>query len=287
LEQRLQRPIKLTDIEPVALGRRVEAQMRFRDYLKVGNDETAELQIKQRENQLEWLNNDTRILSVSAESFFANPNDVFERYSRLTDRSAFLRTVTFFGILLAFPILLYCGFYGILRLLAGLFLQPIGASLLSSILCFLIGAVLLIPVYQGSRRPVNAENLAKALNASDWRDRVAALKLVEQLNLEITNYPTYEKSMTSRHIPERYWLAHALGMSKMDRTIDDLFTLLNDPQPNVVCQALYALGKRGNNRKPDIIEKILAKIRSTNDWYVQRYAYLALRSLGWWQPASN
>ena len=75
--------------------------------------------------------------------------------------------------------------------------------------------------------------------------------------------------------------------SKEDRTIGELLTLLNDPQPNVVCQALYALGKRGGDRRPDIVETILAKIGSTDNWYVQRYAYLALRSLGWRQPASN
>jgi hypothetical protein len=287
LEQKLQRPIRLTDIRPAALGRRVASQMRYRDYLVVGNDEPVELEIKKTGDDLDWLNNGTRILAVTPESFFSNPNAFISQFSRQTDRWAFLRTFTFFGILFAFPILLYCGVYGILRLLTGLFLQPSRATLLSSILCFLIGIVLLGPVYQGGRRPVNAENLAAALDAADWRDRVAALKLIEQLQLDITDYPSYEKSITSRHLPERYWLAHALGWSKEDRTIDDLFMLLGDPQPNVVCQALYALGKRGGDKRSDVIEKILVKIRSTDSWYVQRYAYLALRSLGWRQPASN
>jgi hypothetical protein len=287
LEQKLQRPIRLTDIRPAALDRRVASQMRYRDYLAVGGDEPVELQIKQTGAGLEWLNDGTRILTVTAEAFFSDPNAVIAQYSRQTDRSAFLRTFAFFGILFAFPILLYGGVFGILRVLTGLFLRPYRATLLSSILCLLIGVVLLVPVYQGGRRPVNAENLAAALDAADWRDRVAALKLAESLQLEITDYPSYRKSLNSRHLPERYWLAHALGSSKADRAIDDLFTLLGDPQPNVVCQALYALGKRGGDKKPDIIEKILAIIRSTDSWYVQRYAYLALRSLGWQQPASN
>ena len=287
LEQKLQHPIRLTEIRPAALGRRVASQMRYRDYLVVGDDEPVELQIKQAGDHLDWLNNGKRILFITPASFFSNPNAVLAQYSRKTDRSAFLRTFTFFGILLAFPILLYGAVFGILRLLTGLFMQPSRANLLASILCFMIGVVLLIPVYQGARRPLNAENLAVALDAADWRDRVAALKLIEQLHLEVTAYPSYEKSMASQHLPERYWLAHALGSSKEDRTIDDLFTLLDDPQTNVVCQALYALGKRGGDRKSDIIEAILAKIRTTDSWYVQRYAYLALRSLGWRQPASN
>ena len=287
LEQKLQRPIRLTEIRPAALGRRVASQMRYRDYLVVGNDDPAELEIKQTGDHLDWLHNGTRILAITPDSFLSNPNAVLAQYSRQTDRWAFLRTFTFLGILFAFPILLYCGVFGILRLLTGLFLQPTRATLLTSILCFLIGIVLLVPVYQGSRRPVNAGNLAVKLGAADWRDRVAALKLIEQLQLEITADPSYEKSMTSRHLPERYWLALALGWSKENRTIDDLLTLLGDPQPNVVCQALYALGNRGRDKRSDIIEAILAKIRSTDSWYVQRYAYLALRSLGWRQPASN
>ena len=287
LEQKLQRPIRLTDIRPAALDRRVAFQMRYRDYLAVGDDEPVELQIKQAGDHLDWLNNGTRILAITPESFFSNPNAVLAQYSRQTDRSAFLRTFTFFGILLAFPILIYSGFFGILRLLTGLFLQPSRATLFSSILCFIIGALLLVPVYQGDRRPVDDWDLATALDAADWRDRVAALKRIEQLQLEITAYPSYQKSIASRHLPERYWLAHALGSSKEDHTIDDLFTLLGDPQPNVVCQALYALGNRGGDKRSDIIAKILKKIRSTDSWYVQRYAYLALRSLGWRQPASN
>ena len=285
LEQKLQHPIKLTDIRPAALGRRVSSQLRYRDYLVVGNDEPVDLQIKQTGDHLDWLIDGTRILAVTPESFLSNPNAALAQVSRQTDRSAFLRTFTFFGILFAFPVLLYCGAYGILRLLTGLFLKPSGAILLSSILCFLIGVVLLVPVYQGGRRPVNTGSLAAALNSADWRDRVAALKLIEQQQLEIKAYPSYEKSISSRHLPERYWLAQALGSSKEDRTIDELLTLLDDPQPNVVCQALYALGKRGGDRRPDIVEKILAKIGSTDNWYVQRYAYLALRSLGWRQPA--
>ena len=287
LEQKLQRPISLTDIRPEALGRRMASQMRYRDYLVVADDEPVELQIKQAGDHLEWRKNGARILTVTPESFFSNPQAVLAQYSRQTDRSAFLRSFTFFGILLAFPILLYSGFFGILRLLTGLFLQPSRAALLSSVLCFISGVLLLVPVYQGGRRPVDAGDLAAALNAADWRDRVAALKLIEQLQLEITAYPSYQKSTASRHLPERYWLAPALGSSKDHRTIDDLFTLLSDPQPNVVCQALYALGKRGGDRKSDIIETILAKIRSTDCWYVQRYAYIALRSLGWRQSASN
>ena len=287
LDQKLQRPVRLTDIRSTAHERRIESQLRLRDYLVVDDGDPVELQIKQAEGQLDWLSNGRRILSIAPEALLSNPDTVLAQVSRQTDRSAFLRMFTFLGILFAFPILLYSGIYGLLRLLAGLYVTPYRAILVSGILCFLVGTILLLPVYLGSRRPVEAANLAAALEAADWRDRLAALKLIDQRQLEITGYPSYKKSMTSRHLPERYWLAHALGWSHENRAIDDLITLLNDAEPNVVCQALYALGRQRGDRRFDIIEVILEKIRSTDNWYIQRYAYLALRSLGWHQSASN
>jgi hypothetical protein len=287
LEQKLQRPVRLTEIHPAVLARRVESRMRYRDYLPVGKDAPAALLIEQTGERLSWLENGKRVLSVTTESFLSRPDDVLSQVSSRADRSAFLRTVTFFGILLAFPALLYSGLYWILRALTGFFLQPFRAALLTGALCFLVGVLLLVPVYQGGHRPVNAGNLGTALAAVDWRDRVAALKLIGELKLEITAYPSYVRSIVSRHLPERYWLAHALGASTHDRTLADLFTLLDDRQPTVVCQALHALGQRRDSRRAAAIATIGEKIRSTDNWYVQRYAYLTLRSLGWQQPASD
>lgn len=287
LEQKLQRPIKLTDVRSTAHGHRIESELRHRDYLAVDGEDPVELQLKQTEGQLDWLINSRRILSVTPEAFLSNPDAVLTQVSRRTDRSAFLRMFTFLGILFAFPILLYSGTYGLLRLLAGFYMAPYRAALVSGILCFLVGITLLLPVYLGSRRPVETENITAALESADWRDRVAALKLIDQRQLKITDYGSSQKSLSSRHLPERYWLAHALGWSHDDRAIDDLITLLNDAEPNVVCQALFALGRQRGDRRADIIEKIHQKIRSTDNWYIQRYAYIALRSLGWHQSASN
>jgi HEAT repeat protein len=84
--------------------------------------------------------------------------------------------------------------------------------------------------------------------------------------------------MASPHIAVRYWLARALGKSRKQETYQDLLTLLNASQPNVVCQALYSIGQRGDS---DAIDNILQVMGAFDHWYVQRYAYQALRELGW------
>jgi HEAT repeat protein len=57
-------------------------------------------------------------------------------------------------------------------------------------------------------------------------------------------------------------------------------TFLDDPCPNVVSMAFYALGQRGDKRA---IKEIIKKIQMSDDWYNQWYAYKALRNLGWKQ----
>ena len=77
-----------------------------------------------------------------------------------------------------------------------------------------------------------------------WRDRVAALKVVERKGMEIGNFRGYKKMLKSPNIPERYWLAKAMGKSRKPETYSELLALLNDPNQNVVCMAFYALGER-------------------------------------------
>ena len=65
---------------------------------------------------------------------------------------------------------------------------------------------------------------------------------------------------------------------------NDLLSLLNDPQHNVVCMAFYGLGRRGEERA---IQKIIGRIQSSDHWYEQWYGYKALKQLGWRQQGTK
>jgi HEAT repeat protein len=114
--------------------------------------------------------------------------------------------------------------------------------------------------------------------------RIAALKYILRNKIDIAGFPDYQNMMESRHIPERYWLAKALGGSRTPETREYLHRLLDDPHFNVVCMALDSLGRRGNRAD---VPRILGKIETSHNWYEQWYAYRALRRLGWQQKESN
>lgn len=133
-------------------------------------------------------------------------------------------------------------------------------------------------------RDVSGQNLSEALSSRHWQTRVAALKFIDENRLDVSQFKSYPELLASSHIAERYWLVKALRNSKNPATYADLLKFLNDPHPNVVTMALYAIGKRGNR---EVTKDILQLIAATDSWYIQWYAYKALRSTGWRQTKSR
>ena len=86
--------------------------------------------------------------------------------------------------------------------------------------------------------------------------------------------------LENKTIPERYWMAKALAFNRSMAGDETLVNLFEDNHFNVVCMAAYSMGKRGNRK---YIPKLIQKIRLSDNWYVQWYAYKALRTLGWQQ----
>ncbi|MEA3232097.1 MAG: HEAT repeat domain-containing protein, partial [Thermodesulfobacteriota bacterium] len=107
---------------------------------------------------------------------------------------------------------------------------------------------------------------------------------MDQEGIDPSQYPDYPSLMKSGNISERYWLARILGNGREEKTYLDLIRMLDDPSPNVVCMALRSLGKRGNEQAAAII---LNRMKSSDHWYIQWYAYNALKNLKWRQHGLN
>jgi HEAT repeats len=225
-----------------------------------------------------------RRLEMTTAQFLADPHKWIRAYSQATDRFAPLRRMTLVGLLLGFPVLLFVTVHGGLQLAAGLIMNPRQATLSASGACLLIGIALFMPMLNARPAAMAADDIPAALNAGQWPQRVAALRYIEQHKLEITHYPEYRRLLTSPLVVERYWLARAMAPSRSDETYDQLLALMNDPHPNVVCQAFYALGQRG---RPSAVAAIKKRMIALNHWYAQWYGYGALRKLGWRQTRSN
>ena len=215
--------------------------------------------------------------------FLSSPSTVLKEFSLRSDRYAFFRQFTFFSLLIGFPITLYILLYTLLRLVLGSFLDWRTSSVTASVLCFLAGTSLLVIVHLNGGA-IEVKDLVEALQSESWRKRITALKAIEQKRLEIADFQAYQRLLISPHVPERYWLVRTLGASRRSETYKDLMAFMDDPHPNVVRMAFYALGQMDETRS---INEILGRIETSTDWYNQWYAYKALKTLGWNQSKKS
>jgi HEAT repeat protein len=174
--------------------------------------------------------------------------------------------------------------HGLISLAGSLFLNLRTSLVLSSVLCFAVGLLLMFSFHIKRDQPVSVSNLEDALSADQWQKRVAALKQIDEKNLDVRRFQAYPRLLTSPYIAERYWLVKTLANSRDPAAYQDLTTFLNDPHLNIRSMALYALGRMGNRQA---IDQVMHIMETSDDWYSQWYAYRALRSLGWKQKKLN
>jgi hypothetical protein len=254
------------------------------DYIPVSPDNDTDLRIEALEDDFILKNHDTPILRISSKSFFADPHNTISVFEQKSDRLTVFRKITYFSLLTGFPLAIYIIVHGAFSILLGFFLNLRAASMIASVLCFVLCMIWLFSFQQTRSRSVSERTLEEALNSSRWQDRVAALKLIDENALEIKDFTAYPSLLKSKYIAERYWFVRTLAHSRKPETYSDLLSFLNDSHTNVASMALHALGKRGNSRA---IGRIMQVIETSDDWYRQWYAYRALRTLGWRQTKSN
>jgi hypothetical protein len=222
------------------------------------------------------------VLQAGMQDFIKQPQTLLKEFSLRTDQHLFFRQFAFLSIvmsLLLFPFLLV---YGPVRLLIrGLFGGRMPAPAASIAAAVLAVALLGFGLYDFNMSgDYDSAQIRENLEQAGWQQRVALLKHIAAQGGEVGTLSVYKEMLTSPNTAERYWLARALGKSRRPETYDDLLSLLNDPQHNVVCMAFYGLGHRGEERA---IQKIITRIQSSDHWYEQWYGYRALKSLGWRQ----
>ena len=284
LDQKTLKACRLAPIKDKAVARRIENMLIRYDYLPVHADAPVEIEIVEAKNTLVFKHKGNTVLQTTFKEFLSRPGKVLRHFSAETDRHAFFRQATIFCLLIGFPLTLYVIVFALIRFVLSFFVSSTLSSVVAAAFCFSIGLALLVPLRIGTVRMVDAIDLSEALNSECRQHRVAALRTVVKQRLEIGNFQAYRRMLASPYVPERYWLAEALGVSRHPETYQDLLALLDDPCPNVVSMALHALGQRGDRRAH---KKIVKRIERSDHWYNQWYAYKALRHLGWKQRRSK
>jgi hypothetical protein len=284
LDQKLLRTCDLEDLRETPLARSLKSALLGLDYLPVRGEGGADLQIRKVGDALAFLRRDEMVLRTTASGFLGDPGKALMEFSVKTDRYGFFRRFTFLSLAIGLPITLYVLLYSLLRLVLSFCLTLGTSGVTAAVLCSVIGLAPMVPILSMRGARIDPNRLADALQAPRWQERVAALKLVERQGLEIGDFPAHRKLTGSPLVAERYWLARALGASRQPETYREISQLLDDPHPNVVAMAFYALGQRGD---PDAVDEIKTRLKISEHWYSQWYGYKALRTLGWKQAAST
>jgi hypothetical protein len=285
LDQKLMKTCTVEDIKEKTILSHVETELRNHDYLDVGRDKAADLNIIEESGDvLVFKNEGKTILRTTLKDFLSDPASVLKDFSSKSDRDTFFRHFTFVALLIGLPLTLYVFFYTLLCRVLSLFLNAPAASVLAATFCFLTGTAIFFSLYSRTGEKTDVNYLSEALASESWQDRVGALKTINHKGLDIGNFQAYQRIRSTPHIVERYWLVRALGISRKPETYKDLLAFLDDSQPNVVSMAYYSLGRRRNK---GAIKEILQRIQKSEDWYNQWYAYQALKALGWKQTKSK
>jgi hypothetical protein len=268
---------------PAPVRARLATTLANWDYLPVAAEAPVDLHLALKGRDLIFSNPKGKTYQVALDDFWTKPGEALGAFSQKIDGKAFFRRLTFYGLLLGFPLSLYLLVYGTLALIAHICIGPRNSPWVAGACCLLLGVAAWWPVNAGRTGPLEVKEISTALASADQPRRLAALRLIHDRRLDITAYSQYRSLLKKGSIAERYWLAHALGVSRNKASYDDLLSLAADDHPNVVCQADYALGLRGNRRA---IPVLVRQLEHSRHWYTQWYGYRALKTLGWRQKPS-
>lgn len=264
---------------------RLEKTFRTRDYLPIPAGQPVDLSAAQDRSTDGFVlqHGKENVLRISRQKLFASTTEVLATYSQRMDRNRTFRTLTLVCLVIGLPVVLFVFLFSVLGVLPNLFLTVSFSDGIAALLCVAAGIGLLIPVYQGRSASAAVNDPQAALASASLNMRIAALKQSYAKKQDI--YPEVLKYSlnSSPHVAERYWVARNLAFTQNPQAGAILSRLLGDPIPIVACQALWAIGER---KDPTMVATIIDRINTSPHWYVQMYAYRALRNLGWVQPRS-
>lgn len=281
LAQKSVKTVSLVAVRDPAVRKTLQHLLLPYDYLPVDDSSgPVDLRITARNRTLGFEHKGKSVLEVTLDDFSASPDKVLTEFSAKVDTNLFFRHLTYLAIVFCLPVFLYALVAVPLRFCCGLVLRPGIASVAAAALSVCLGLGLLVFLTGGRYGRIDDAHLQDMVRSDRLRDRIEALRYIAEADREVGGLVDYRQMLASRSIPVRYWLARALGSSRRPETYKDLLALLDDPHPNVVCMAFYALGRRGVKQA---IEEIRKRVETSGHWYEQWYGYRAMKTLGWRQ----
>ena len=280
LRQKTLKRVRIVQSADASTAQRLEIAFLDQDYLPLPEGQDVDVTAVLKDDVVRFLAPNL-VQKTDLAYLLTDPEFYLDEFSDKVDRNLPLRRLILVSLLIGLPtglyLLIFCLFRGLFRF----FLSEKKAALGAGLCCLALGVILLAPIMYG--RMAVTDDIKSMLSSDSWWSRTAGLRTVVEKEKDISGFD-YSRFINSPHVAERYWVAVALGASSDARTIPDLQRMLYDPDINVACMALRSLGIR---RPPDALAQVRRSLEATDHWYVQWYAYRAMRSLGWRQTVSK
>ncbi|MBF0413757.1 MAG: HEAT repeat domain-containing protein [Desulfamplus sp.] len=236
------------------------------------------------------------------------------------DHNKTIRFLCFVGLTLILPITIYLiSYLSIFHLIrfvtqkdTNRFIVKFFPSIAAGLVNIVIALFIFYSLYPLSltQKPLNIKNM---LDHSDYRIRTEGVRELcrynnvtsknraiadkdgantadRENNDNIWNYPDFIKHAMNGNIAEKYWLANSFKTAKDCQALPYLKQLIDDPSINVQCAAIEAMAAICINQHDlNIVYILERKIVDSDEWYVQKKAYNALKRAGKlkWAPKSR
>jgi len=254
------------------------------DYCAVQTGQTVDLDISIDGQDLIFSHQNKHILDIPANRFLSDYNEVLSDISNKCDKNRFFRFLTIICLLIGLPLMLYAIVFLALFSFLCLFFPSKVSTVIVSVTGVFIGAMILLPVYIIGQISPEYNDISTYLKSDSHYKRIQALKEINDDQLNLTAFDGYKDILSGHCVPELYWAVRALGKCRTEAAYNILIMFLDSKDINIVCMAFYSLGVMKNKRA---IEEIIDRIKRSDNWYQQWYAYNALRSLKWRQTGLN
>ena len=261
------------------------------DYFVISDQTKADLILQISNHRLLFQHHRKIILEASIKNFFKESDSLFSTFSEKTDVNDFFRKCIFMSLIFGSPILLYSVLMILfLSLLNIIYKYHMNEYIVIIVVC--TGILLLIktiPAHINNQMTSEIwfQSFEKSYSQNNCYQGVALLKYncIHQINITQKGCQVISNWLTkTNNSALKYWMIRNLSNCHQPGTQSLLYKMIEDPQVNVVCQSLYALGRQGDKRA---IPRIMRKLETSNHWYIQMYAYRALKKLGWRNIINN
>ena len=261
----------------------VERKCIMYDYLPIPDKNKANIVLEVDPPHIYFQVNGSVVVKSDIMNYLRETKSVFSDFSEQTDVNEFFRMCILLSLVISAPILFYILMMQFMFGLLCLIRIPaiVSQFLVVGMICICFSLVIL---QMPQKFPENATQndwqsaFSKAYQELDWRQAVVLLRSTKFTVTRNAHQQALKWLQQTDHPVLKYWLIRYLSESRISIDNTVFLKYLSDPNVNVVCQTLYALGRQ---RDRLLISHIKDFIADCPHWYVQMYAYRALKRLGW------